>query len=163
MTRTLLLSSIVALAMPALAHDATADMAKAANAFLAALSPDQKAQATFSFDSEAKGERLNWHFIPKERKGLAIKTMSEPQRALAKALLKTGLSDDGYQKAEIIQGLEAVLRQMENDTTGKRDPEKYFVSIFGTPGGKEPWGWRWEGHHQSFNYTCAGDAAPAQV
>src|SRR5688500_4085782 len=106
MTRTLLLSSIAALAVPAFAHDATADMAKAANAFLVALSPEEKAQATFKFDSETKGERLNWHFIPKERKGLPLKAMSEPQRALAKVLLKTGLSDDGYQKAEIIQGLE---------------------------------------------------------
>ena len=163
MNRTLLLASIAAFAVPAFAHDATADMAKAANAFLAALSPEEKAQATFKFESETKAERLNWHFIPKERKGLPIKAMSEPQRALAKALLKTGLSDDGYQKAEIIQGLEAVLREMEKDTTGKRDPEKYFVSIFGTPGGKEPWGWRWEGHHQSFNYTCAGDSAPSMT
>jgi hypothetical protein len=163
MTRTLLLSSISALAMPCFAHDASADMAKAATAFLNSLSAEEKAQAIFKFESEEKAERLNWHFIPKERKGLPIKAMSEPQRALAKALLKTGLSDDGYHKAEIIQGLEAVLREMEKDTTGKRDPEKYFVSIFGTPGGKEPWGWRWEGHHQSFNYTCAGDGAPTMT
>ena len=44
-----------------------------------------------------------------------------------------------------------------------RDSERYFVSVFGTPGGKDPWGWRWEGHHQSFNYTIAGDAAPAMT
>lgn len=163
MIRTLLLSSIAALSLPAMAHDATADMGKAANAFLAALTPEQKAQASFPFVSDEKAERINWHFIPKERKGLPLKTMTEPQRALAKALLKTGLSDDGYQKAEIIQGLEAVLKEMEKDTTGKRDPEKYFVSIFGAPGGKVPWGWRWEGHHQSFNYTCVGSAAPSMT
>jgi hypothetical protein len=163
MTRILLLSSIAALAVPAFAHEAATDMAKAASAFLAALNPEQKAQATFPFESESKSERLNWHFIPKERKGLPIKALTEPQRSLAKTLLKTGLSDDGYQKAETIQGLENVLREMEKDTTGKRDPEKYFVSIFGTPGGKEPWGWRWEGHHQSFNFTCADDAAPTMT
>jgi hypothetical protein len=151
---------LLALATSAFAHDANVEMAKAANALLATLTPEQKAKATFSFESDAKGERLNWHFIPRERKGLPIKEMTEPQVALARALLKTGLSDDGYKKADTIQSLESILREMEKDTTGKRDPMKYYVSIFGTPGAKT-WGWRWEGHHQSFNYTSAGDAAPS--
>lgn len=163
MTRILLLSSIATFALPAMAHDASGEMSKAASAFLAALTPEQKAQASFPFASDEKSERLNWHFIPRERKGLPIKDMTEPQRTLARTLLKTGLSDDGYQKAEIIQGLEAVLKEMEKDTTGKRDPEKYYVSIFGNPEGKEPWAWRWEGHHQSFNYTCVDKAAPSMT
>ena len=153
----------LALASCALAHDANVEMAKAANAFLASLTPEEKSKATFSFESDANGERVNWHFIPRERKGLPIKEMTEPQRALARALLKTGLSDDGFRKAEAIRSLEAILRELENDTQGKRDPEKYYVSIFGTPGGKTPWAWRWEGHHQSFNYTCADGAAPAMT
>ncbi len=159
-TSAALLPALLALATSAFAHDANVEMAKAANAFLASLKPEQKAQATFPFESEAKGERLNWHFIPRERKGLPLKDMTEPQVALARALLKTGLSDDGYRKAETIQSLEAILKVMEKDTTGKRDPMKYYVSIFGTPGDKT-WGWRWEGHHQSFNYTSAGSAAPS--
>src|SRR5205085_12563428 len=38
----------------------------------------------------------------------------------------------------------------------KRDPENYFFSIFGDPGSKL-WGWRFEGHHQSLNFTMSGD------
>ena len=163
MLRTLLLASIATLALPVFAHEGSHHMAEAANAFLASLTPEQKAKASFPFASEPKDERLNWHFIPKDRQGLAIKEMDEKQRKLAKALLKSGLSEDGYEKAEIIQSLEEVLRVMEKDTTGKRDPEKYFVSIFGNPGGKDPWGWRWEGHHQSFNYTCIGDEKPSMT
>ncbi len=157
--------SLLVLTAPVFGHDANLEMAKAASAFLAALSPEQKAAATFPFKTEEKDERTNWHFIPRERKGLVIKEMSEPQRVLARALLRTGLSDDGYTKAEQIQSLESILREMEAGQTGKavRDPERYFVSVFGTPGGKEPWGWRWEGHHQSFNYTIAGDAAPSMT
>src|SRR2546423_12008313 len=90
---------LLALAASAFAHDANVEMAKAANALLATLTPEQKAKATFSFESDAKGERLNWHFIPRERKGLPIKEMTDAQRALARALLKTGLSDDGLKKA----------------------------------------------------------------
>ena len=47
-------------------------MAIAANGFLASLSPTQKTSATFKFDD---AERLNWHFIPRERKGLPLKSL----------------------------------------------------------------------------------------
>jgi hypothetical protein len=40
-----------------------------ANRFLAALDSDQRGRAMFPFDTE---ERMNWHFIPKERKGLPL-------------------------------------------------------------------------------------------
>lgn len=141
-------------------HAAAAAMAQAANALLAKLSPDQRAKAVFEFGAE---ERQNWHFVPRERKGLVVKELSPEQRALALALAKTGLSDDGFRKATQIMALEAVLREMENDTAGKRDPEKYFVSIFGTPGGQEPWGWRFEGHHLSLNYSSLAGAAPTMT
>ncbi len=141
-------------------HAASAVMAKAATELLGKLSDEQKAKAVFGFSVE---ERKNWHFIPRERKGLPLKEMTPEQRTLAMGLAKTGLSDEGYEKATLIMSLESVLREMEKDTTGKRDPEKYFVSIFGTPGGKEPWGWRFEGHHLSLNYSTAAGAAPAMT
>jgi hypothetical protein len=33
----------------------------------------------------------------------------------------------------------------------------YYVTFFGTPGSPEPWGWRWEGHHLSRQFTVAGE------
>src|SRR5687767_11210926 len=73
---------LLSLAVPAFAHDATVEMSRAANAFLAALTPEQKAKAAFTFESEAKGARLDWHYIPRDRKGLPLKEMTEPQLAL---------------------------------------------------------------------------------
>ncbi len=146
---------------PLRAHDATAEMSAAANNFLSALTAEQKAKATFDFAGE---ERTNWHFIPRERKGLQIKEMTQEQRLLAHALLATGLSNGGYAKAVSIMSLEAVLAELEKaKPVNVRDPERYFVSIFGTPGGAEPWGWRVEGHHLSLNFTAAGDAAPSMT
>src|SRR5437762_3453530 len=60
--------------------------------------------------------------------------------------------------------LETILAEMEKGKTGTpvRDPEMYFVTIFGTPG-VEPWGWRLEGHHLSQNFTAAGGAAPSMT
>jgi hypothetical protein len=161
MKRTLVLTLALSLLLaPLHAHDATAEMADAAKNFLGALTAEQKAKATFEF---AGAERTNWHFIPRARKGLAIKEMTHEQRLLAHALLATGMSHRGYAKAVSIMSLEAVLAELEKGRVGGavRDPELYFVSVFGTPGGKEPWGWRVEGHHLSLNFTTAGDAAPA--
>ncbi|MEO8132059.1 MAG: DUF3500 domain-containing protein, partial [Bryobacteraceae bacterium] len=44
-------------------------MVTQANSFLSSLTPDQLAKAKFAFTDD---ERLNWHFIPKERKGLPL-------------------------------------------------------------------------------------------
>jgi hypothetical protein len=136
-------------------------MADAATRFLAALSPDQKQQATFPFDST---EREHWGFVPTEifaRHGLTIGSMSEPQRKLAHDLLKSGLSQKGYLTATSIMELENVLRVIEDAGGGdaaqgrrmERNPVKYFVSVFGTPSAHGSWGWRVEGHHVSLNFT----------
>src|SRR5215813_5368009 len=121
-----------------------AAMADAANKFLASLTPEQKAKASFSFGDE---QRFDWHFIPRDRKGLPLKELDENQRKLAMEFMKTGLGGAGYQKATTIMSLEPVLAQMEGPSRRfPRDPELYYFSIFGTPSAKSPWGWRVEGH-----------------
>jgi hypothetical protein len=125
-------------------------MTECANRFLAALDTEQRGKATFPF---ATDERMNWHFIPKERKGLPLREMTPYQRHLASALLAAGLSQTGYIKAVTIMSLEDVLRIIENASGEYRNPEKYYFSIFGTPSENETWGYRVEGHHLSQNYT----------
>jgi hypothetical protein len=126
-----------------------ADIAQAASTFLASLDDDARAKAQFAFDSE---ERFNWHFVPRPRAGLPLKTMAPPQRSAAMALLRAGLSENGYTKAETIRGLEVVLAEIEQDPV-RRDPDLYYVSIFGEPVADGTWGWRFEGHHISLNWT----------
>ena len=150
-TFSLVLAFVCLNVTPILAANPAGEMAKAATDFLSALQPEQTAKASFALKSD---ERENWHFIPKPRNGLPLKEMTPPQRNLAHALLKSGLSDRGYGKATNIMSLELVLFDMENKSP-KRDPELYYVSIFGKPGSTEPWGWRVEGHHLSVNFTIA--------
>lgn len=133
-----------------------ADMARAAQAFLAALSPEQKAKATFEFKD---AERLNWHFIPRERKGLPLKEMNPEQRKLAQALMESGLSPKGVEQALVVMSLEQVLREIEGRAI--RDPELYYVSVFGAPEARGTWGWRIEGHHLSLNFTILDGRAVA--
>lgn len=139
-----------------------AAMAGAARGWLEALTPEQRARAVFAFDSE---ERHRWHFIPNEsfpRKGVTFKEMSEPQRVLAHALIKTGLSARGYLTATAIMELEKVLQVLEGPQRRfPRDHEAYFVSVFGTPGDKAAWGWRFEGHHLSLRFDVVGGSMTA--
>ncbi len=137
---------------------ASREMAEAAGAFQKSLTADQAAAAGFAFDDD---ERLNWHYIPKERKGLALKMMGSEQRERATALLKSALSDQGLSQVLTIISLEQVLHDIEKGSGPVRDPELYFWSIFGAPGGQGPWGWRVEGHHISINFTIVGDLGVA--
>lgn len=129
------------------------DMTRTAEAFLGALSPDERSQAALAFDDPA---RLDWHFIPKEkRKGLQIKEMNADQRKLAHALLASGLSHLGYDKAVTIMELEAILRELEKERQAGpiRDPQRYYFTVFGEPSAEGQWGWSIEGHHLSLNFV----------
>ena len=132
---------------------AASEMAFAARDWLASLSPEQRARAVFPFED---AERRNWHFVPRARQGLSLKEMAPEQRLLAHALLSAGLSQRGYSKALAIMSLESVLAEIEKGQGALRDVEMYFLTLFGQPGGREPWGWRVEGHHLSLNFSSIG-------
>jgi hypothetical protein len=137
------------------AHEELAanEMAVAANNLIASLSPDQKAASVFAMGHD---QRLDWHFIPKERKGITLKEMTPQQRHLTTALLAVSLSSQGHYKTSSIMSLEQVLQKIEGGNRRfARDPDLYHVNIFGEPGPGKSWGWRFEGHHLSLSFTVA--------
>ncbi len=131
-----------------------ADMTGKATAFVGTLTDEQKAVAVLAFE---KPERFDWHFIPKEhRKGLQLKEMTESQRQAAHALLKSTLSEIGYEKATNIMQLEHILHMLEQERNSNkfaRETDRYFFTIFGTPSETGDWGLSIEGHHLSLNLT----------
>jgi hypothetical protein len=138
-------------------------MAEAAARWLASLDPAQRAKAAFGFPDDA--ERTRWYYTPTERGGLPLAEMGPTQQRLAHRLVASGLSEAGYATAATIMGLENVLDAKEGWRRGYdgrtvphrgRDPQLYFVSVFGDPG-SGPWGWRVGGHHVALNWTLAGD------
>jgi Protein of unknown function (DUF3500) len=135
--------------------EADAEMSAAATRFLAALRPEQRREVQLALDGR---ERADWHYVPRSRKGLPLKSMSPEQRQLAERLVATGLSRQGYDTAVTIIGLETVLAETDGPY---RDPELYYLTIFGEPGTQQPWGWRFEGHHLSLNFTSPVTALPA--
>jgi len=128
-------------------------MIEAAGLFLDSLAPEQRAKALLRIDS---GERMNWDYRPHERAGLSLKGMDSSQQKLAYALLASGLSYHGNIKALQIMSLEKTLRELEGPSSRfDRDPDLYYVTIFGTPSRALPWAWRIEGHHLSINFVIA--------
>ncbi len=128
----------------------TQRMVDATNSFLASLTEFQRGKGVYAFDDE---ERLNWHFIPRDRNGVVYKSMDGSQRAAAQQLLQTFFSAKGYQKTEAVRALESVLAEIEVNGRFDRDPELYYITVFGTPGMDTDWALRYEGHHLAFNWT----------
>ncbi len=148
----LCLAGLMALAaVPGRAHPAADAMSAAAKQFIESLSPELRAKAVYELKDD---ERQNWHFVPKDRKGVTLKEMSERQRTLALALLASGMSEQGYAKATNIMSLESILAEMEGPSRRfPRDPLLYHFHVFGQPEAKGTWAWRAEGHHFSASFT----------
>jgi hypothetical protein len=129
-------------------------MAEAANSFLQSLTDEQRTQATFAYDDP---ERLNWHYIPRERKGVPLKVLTPAARAAARGLIAGSLSERGFEQVTNVMSLDDVLFLLEKGDFAarrlRRDPLNYSLSIFGHPSDRGLWGWRLEGHHLSLNYS----------
>lgn len=128
-------------------------VARAARAFVRSLDPDRRAIAAFPFDSD---ERENWHYIPRPRAGLKRGDMTQRQQDDADALTAASLSAAGIRKARAIMAHETILGDLETSAGTlrfDRSPGLYHFSVFGQPGGSNPWGWQVDGHHLSLNIT----------
>jgi hypothetical protein len=159
--RTILAGCLVVSATAQLtrAHEPADEMVLAARRFIASLDEGQREKALFKLDSN---KRDFWHFVPDKfikpdgkRYGVTIGEMTPQQRLLTQALLRTGLSHKGYRQSVTIMTLEAILHDIENQNP-IRDPELYYVTIFGEPVANKTWAWRFEGHHLSLNFTLVG-------
>jgi hypothetical protein len=130
-------------------------MADIALTLLSTLSAEQTSTAQWAFPSDE--ERMLWFYTPTDHGGLTLHTLAPGQTRLVMRLIDAGLSRPAYITASTIMGLENVLDQLEgwgaqwNFPRG-RDPQRYFLRIFGEPGA-DTWGWRLGGHHISLHFT----------
>jgi len=135
--------------IPSSAPDAVKRMTAAANDFLNSLDDSQRATASFDF---AGDERYKWAYTPIDREGLVLREMNDAQRKAAFTMMETGYSARGAATAHRIIELETILGEWEkiseNISQWERNIDRYWFSVFGTPGSvDEPWGFRVGGHH----------------
>jgi hypothetical protein len=148
----LLLPAVAALAIPTEipGPDASA-LAAAASRFLAALPAELRTKVTKPFTD---AERLRWNFVPGNYPCVQLRELDDLQRRAFHDLLRAALGSAGYLKTTQIVALEDVLRALEQ--AAHRDPGRYAVALFGEPSPKLPWAFRFQGHHISWSFTCAG-------
>ena len=122
-------------------------VAKAAQSFLDALDDAARVKAAYAFD-DSERVRLAWTTpggFP--RNGLPLREDDRCTEETGAFAVGSERLSAGYEKAVNIMGLQTDLGN---------DPELYYVTVFGVPG-EGLWGWRWEGHHLSRQFTIAGD------
>ncbi|HEX4852258.1 MAG TPA: DUF3500 domain-containing protein [Puia sp.] len=129
------------------------DISEAAGKFINMLDAKQKNSVLFPFETE---ERYGFHYFPiDDRKGIPWDQLNNDQQSAALNLMRTCLSDSAVKKVREIMQLEILLKALEQRSSNDhfRDPGKYYYTIFGLPGPKTIWGWRFEGHHVSFHFS----------
>ncbi len=132
----------------------TEPVRKAAEAFLASLTPEQRKATVYPVDDPEWRMWINIHLA--ERQGLPFKDLSEKQRELAFEVLGAGLSAKGLKQSRDIMRLNYTIAEITNNFTDYGDL-LYQLTIMGTPSAAEPWGWQLEGHHLIINYFVLRD------
>jgi Protein of unknown function (DUF3500) len=133
-------------------------MVEAALEWLDTLDAEQRriSQGAVPADDREDNERRRWFYTPTDHGGLTIHQQRPAQQRAVMRLISTGLSPAAYVTVATIMGLENVLDYVEgfkasfNRERG-RDPGMYYLRVFGEPGDKGLWGWRFGGHHVSLN------------
>lgn len=131
-------------------------MVDTARRWLDSLSDGQRTQAMESWPSD--DERHRWYYTPTDHGGLPLGLMRPAQQGLAMQLVSAGMSKPGYVTASTIMGLENVLDHVERwqvdwGRERGRDPQMYWLKVFGEPDTRGPWSWRFGGHHVSLQHT----------
>src|SRR5580658_5323992 len=183
MRRFLATATAVLIAAPSLAWTqqttATADIVRAANAFLASLTTEQRQKVQYAFNDgqqRARWSNLPTGFVP--RGGINLKQMSPVQREAAMKLLATVLSPMGLEKVNEIREADDDVKTNGRGPGGRGGPppggpggpggrppvsrddmfgsDLYYISFLGTPSITDPWMLQFGGHHLALNITIIG-------
>ncbi len=133
----------------------TEPVRKAADAFLAALTPEQRKKTTFAVDDNEWRKWMNQHFYV--RQGVSFLEMAEPQREAGLALLRAALSARGLKQTRDIMRLNHTLGELNGNDFEQYGEWRYHLTVMGKPSPTEPWGFQFDGHHAIINYFVLGD------
>jgi hypothetical protein len=124
--------------------------------FLKSLTQAQRNKTQMLFNDKS---RILWHYLPSSmfpRAGIQLNELDSNQKAKLDEILKTFLSETGYNKTIKIIDLENILLEISGDSI-RRNPEKYSVAFYGNPEKDRLWALSFEGHHISLNFTIHND------
>ena len=132
----------------------TQPVKEAADRFLAALTPAQRAKTSFAADDDEWRRWNNVHRAPRE--GVSFKEMTGAQREAAYGLMRASFSARGLEQSRNVMRLNGHLADLVNNHE-EYGEFLYWITVMGTPSASEPWGWQLDGHHLAINYFVLGD------
>lgn len=129
---------------------------RAALQYLDTLLPHQRTSASLPMDSP------NWRrwtnafpgWVPK---GIQLGRMSDDQRMAALELIEASISETGYALVRAAMKLNGALGELVADYQETLQEFTYWMTIFGEPGDRAPWGWQLMGHHVDLNCVFVGN------
>jgi Protein of unknown function (DUF3500) len=133
----------------------TEPVRKAADAFLAALTAEQRTKTLFSIDDVEWRKWMNQDFYV--RQGVSFLEMTDGQREVAMQLLRAALSAKGLKQTRDIMRLNHTLGELNDNDFDRYGEWRYHITVMGTPSATEPWGWQLDGHHAIINYFVLRD------
>ncbi len=108
----------------------------------------------------ADPRRTKWNYLPGTRFGARFDQLDPSSREDVNVLLRTTLSAKGLAKVCEIHDLEAFLGRARPESYNR---EAYTLALFGDPSKATAWGFRYEGHHLSLNFTSPGGEQPSDL
>jgi len=133
----------------------TEPVRKVAEAFLAALSSQQRDKTMFAVDDPEWRKWMNQDFYV--RQGVSFLQMSGAQREAGIQLLRVSLSAKGLKQTRDIMRLNETLGELNDNDFDRYGEWRYYITVMGKPSATEPWGWQLDGHHAIINYFVLGD------
>ena len=133
----------------------TAPMAAAVSAFLNLLTADQREQACYPMHADEWRQWINVH-MNFYRHGVMLEDLPGTTRELALNILQVTLSTRGFEQARSIMAINELVAELTGDHEAFGG-WLYFLTVFGSPGGTEPWGWQIDGHHLCLNVAVVDD------
>jgi hypothetical protein len=136
-------------------HVSTEPARRGAAAFLAALTPEQRAKTLFPVDDVEWRKWMNQDFYV--RQGVSFLEMTPAQREAAFGMLRGALSAKGLKLSQDIMKLNETLGELNNNNFERYGEGRYWLTVMGEPSKDQPWGWQLDGHHLILNYFVLGD------
>lgn len=130
--------------------------------FLNTLSADETKKTVYDFNDSLRHKWTNLPVGMVPRPGIAYGSLSDKSRLAFHRVLSAVLSSQGYLKTTSIMALDDILNSLYQQSfdEGKIDQKllkrmqdlkwaygNYFISVWGKPDTKTPWGLNFGGHH----------------
>ena len=128
---------------------------RGAAAFLAALTPEQRAKTLFPVDDVEWRKWMNQDFYV--RQGVSFLEMTPAQREAAFGMLRGALSAKGLKLSQDIMKLNETLGELNDNNFVRYGEGRYWLTLMDEPSKDKPWGWQLDGHHLILNYFVLGD------